>query len=172
MNIPQEVRQVLDLVKKNFANDAVIAGGCLRDADNDRPINDIDVFVGSGCAGSAYCALLDAGYVRTKTLDQAYLTMDNSICCCSYFERKGSLPVNVIEVYGRCDLEAQLERFDFGICAIGWDGKNLIKAQRYQRDQQNETFTLTAYQSGMQREYSLARFDRLSVKYPGWTLVK
>jgi hypothetical protein len=172
MNIPQEARQVLDLVKKNFANDAVIAGGCLRDADNDRTINDIDVFVGNRYAGNAYAALLDAGYVRTKTLDQAYMTLDSSVMCCSYFERKHSLPVNVIEVYGRCDLEAQLERFDFGICAIGWDGKNLIKAQRYQIDQQNETFTLRGYQTELQRKYSLERFARLSRKYPGWSIVK
>lgn len=172
MSIPQEAKTVLELVKKYGATDAVIAGGCLRDADNDRTINDIDVFVGSNHAGNAYAALLDEGYVRTKTLDEAYMTLDSSVKCCSYFERKHSLPVNVIEVYGRNDLEAQLERFDFGICAIGWDGKNLIKSQRYQIDQQNQTFTLRRRQTELQRDYSLQRFDRLSRKYPGWRIVK
>lgn len=170
--IPQAARDVLELAHKNGAKDAVIAGGCLRDADNDRPIADIDVFVDNRSAGSVYAALLDEGYVRTKTLTEAYMTLDNSIMMCSYFERPNSLPVNVIEVYGRADLEEQLERFDFGICAIGWDGKNLIRAPRYQRDQQDHTFTLRRYQSDQQREYSLQRFERLSQKYPGWSLVK
>lgn len=172
MNIPNEACQVLDLVQNSGAVDAIIAGGCLRDADNDRPINDIDVFVGSRYADSAYAALLADGYVLGKRLDEAYMTMDGSIKCCSYFEREGSLPVNVIEIYGRCDLEHQLERFDFGICAIAWDGKNLIKALRYQIDQQNKTFTLRRRQTDLQKEYSLQRFTRLAQKYPGYKLVK
>lgn len=169
--VPQEAEQVLTLIQRNGVCQAIVAGGCLRDADNGVPINDIDIYVPEGLAGSAYCALLDAGYERTKTIDQAYLTMDQTICSCVYWEKKDALPVNIIGVYNNtCKMQEQLDRFDFGICRIAYDGKMVLRDIKYQIDQANKTFTLRRHQSTLQEEYSLQRFERLSAKYPGWTL--
>lgn len=150
---------------------AFVAGGCLRDTIMGRPINDIDVFVPEGQDYMASEVLRNNGAVVTKSIPEPYFTMNNDVRSVRYFEgHHMPLPVNIIGVYN-CTPEAQLERFDFGICRVAYDGIRLWKDLAFDRDQADETFSLLVDQTEDQRNYSLGRYERLSGKYPGWKFV-
>jgi hypothetical protein len=98
--------------------------------------------------------------------------MNADIRTVRYYEGdNGAPPVNIIGVSGECTPEAQLSRFDFGICRVGFDGQRLWKDLAFDRDQRDSTFSLLQSTSKKQREHSMKRFDRLVTKYPGWKFV-
>lgn len=167
--IPAEAARVLRRVQQEVP-EAIVAGGCLRDAIMNRPINDIDVFVPQDQAGRAAMAIYDTHPKHVKTLHEAYMTFNSDVQRVSYYEGEGVLPVNIIGVY-QCTPERQLERFDFGICRVAFDGMRLWKDLAFDRDQRDETFTLLVDQTEEQRKYSLKRFERLQGKYNGWRFV-
>src|SRR3546814_2316422 len=81
----------------------------------------------------------------------------------------GGLEVQIVPV--TTTPKGLLERLDFGICQIGFDGTDVIRTPAYVRDRDNQTFTLIRCDNADQKERSRQRFERLSVKYPGWSFV-
>lgn len=168
--IPAQAAQVLRRVQQEVP-EAIVAGGCLRDAIMNRPINDIDVFVPEDQAARAAMAIYETHPKHVKTLHEAYFTFNNDVRRVSYYEGgEGKLPVNIIGVY-QCTPEKQMERFDFGICRVAFDGIRLWKDLAFDRDQRDETFSLLVDQTEEQLKYSLQRFERLQGKYNGWRFV-
>jgi hypothetical protein len=154
--------------------EALLAGGCIRDCINNVPVNDFDIFVPEDMAWIARRAIKDTHPKLGRSIPEPYFTHNNDVRSVSYYEGDALTPVNIIGVTrGTCTPEQQLERFDFGICRVAFDGDNLWKDLSFDRDMLQKTFTLTdAYQTCDQLNYSLGRFERLSAKYQGWKLVR
>ena len=154
---------------------AMMAGGCLRDLFAEKPVNDIDIFVPVESLFEAEKAIKLTHPAMTKTIAEAYLTHDTDVSSIWYYQTllNNLPPVNLILVSEeRCTLDYQLTRFDFGICQIGWAGGELLHTEAYSRDVENKTFTLKDRQSDTQYAHSMTRWDRLSRKYPEFTLVQ
>jgi hypothetical protein len=64
-----------------------------------------------------------------------------------------------------------LERMDFGICLIGFNGEQVIRTAAYHADQSAKQFTLTRADSIEGTMRSLKRYDRLVQKYEDWPLI-
>jgi hypothetical protein len=171
--IPLSASYVLSLIQQGGVPEAIVAGGCLRDAIMGRSINDIDVFVPEDKAHKAAFAIQDTHPTLAKSIPEPYFTFNNDVRSVNYYEAPdGWLPVNIIGVTkGTCTPEQQLERFDFGICRVAFDGRRLWKDLSFDRDQADETFTLSVSQTQDQRRYSMQRYERLQAKYNGWRFV-
>ena len=50
--------------------------------------------------------------------------------------------LNLERTRDRCGMQANLARFDFGICMAAWDGEEVYTAPEYKRDVEQKTFTL------------------------------
>lgn len=169
--IPLNAHWVLTRIKKEVPR-AFIAGGCIRDTILKRPVSDIDVFVPHGEEYLAREAIAHSHPKHTKEVPEPYFIMHTDVRTVNYYEGEDALPVNIIGItQGLDNPKAQLERFDFGLCRVAWDGKRLWKDLSFDVDSRDETFTLLFTQSDDAHENSMRRYARISQKYPGWKLV-
>ena len=173
--IPLAASNVLRRIQNGGVPEAIVAGGCLRDTIMHRPVNDIDVFVPEDDVWRARRAIRETHPECVRSIPEPYFVFNTEVRSVDYYAPKSGVvwpPVNIIGVTnGTCTPEQQLERFDFGICRVAFDGVRLWKDLAFDRDQRDETFSLLVSQSTRQREYSLARYERLQEKYAGWKLV-
>jgi hypothetical protein len=170
--VPSAAAKLLRSVQKDVPQ-ALVAGGCIRDAINNRSISDIDIFVPESAVWIAADAIRKTHPTRTKTIPEPYFVFNNDVRVVEYYESELGFPqVNLIGVTnGTCTPEKQLERFDFGICRVAFDGQRLWKDLAFDRDQADETFTLLVWQTQEQRDFSVQRYERLQAKYNGWKFV-
>lgn len=148
IEIPDQwCNDLVDLQKRDPSS--VIAGGALRDLYCSKAPKDVDFFtkempdwkmpVGSGI-----------DYVGMQYVDVIVTYL------------RQPLPYNVIRVTG-CDSTAQLiESFDFGICQIAFDGKQIIKSQAFLWDLKYGRFTLRHTD---RIERSKTRYERINQRY-------
>jgi hypothetical protein len=68
--------------------------------------------------------------------------------------------------------QANIGRFDFGVCMCFWEGGNLVfTADQFKRDAEAKTFTLYRADNREQFAYSMSRFRNLTRdRYTDWTL--
>lgn len=170
MQIPQSWSDVLAAIQQ-VCPDAVMAGGCLRDLDNERPIKDIDIFV----RGRGYDELkrvcdrlsnagLECASVDTDSLypvGDGELTGFFTVCF-----PKIEQPIQIIMVDWPTD--EIVERFDYGICRIAFDGQKIIRPTEYEEDKAAEVFRLRRPREGQELIASVHRYARLIQKYEGW----
>jgi hypothetical protein len=154
--------------------EAVIGGGCLRDLDNGRPVKDIDIFVRGSKAEhleSLHQALSDGDQFHVEEIDSDnWYPVGDGNDVVGFFEMRlyvDDPPIQIIMVDFDCSLI--VERFDYGICRIAFDGVTLIKSPEYLLDQANEVFKLRRSRDENQLAASVHRYARLVQKYPGWT---
>jgi hypothetical protein len=180
--IPQAWSEVYDLVS-DFLDGVVLAGGCLRDRDNGRAVKDLDFFYPPFSDKEPIWRLIPK-LRQTHSIDRHRKLLgqadgadgdnswDNGVISTLYFPSiDAALPdINLIEAKD-AGMMAQLERFDFGICRIGYDGYHLHKTDEYLIDQELRAFTILADRRGEQLKRSYARFERISVRYRGWRLL-
>ena len=171
-SIPREWSKLLSRIQQKESR-ALIAGGCLRDHYLERPVADIDIFVPDDETGAAGVIRYDRP-VLAKSVPKPYFTHDSDVRQIGYYEsaEERLTPVNLIHVSSyACTPWDQIERFDFGICQIAFDGQQLFMTSAFGRDVKERTFTyLRQEPSEAQHEASMGRFERLSLKYPGWKL--
>lgn len=180
-DIPVEWRRALNLVK-SVAHEAVLAGGCLRDLDHGVPFKDLDIFVsafGTYSDGAlqeragAYYPMHGPGVVfnRARRIDFTSCAFDTD-CISSSEVWVYGLPLNIVTLaYVDLSLTKVLDRMDFGLCQIGFDGFRLMTTEAYDRDRHDESFTLLRADSLSDKLRSYDRFRRLGVKYPRHKLV-
>lgn len=171
MEIPAAYAATLAHVCAVFP-DSLLAGGCLRDLDNGRPVKDIDIFAPN--AGSSF------EEVREKV---GKLVPDSALIgVMGGYENWATEEVlGVFDIAGphsdyqlitlSSGPDSILPRLDFGICQIASDGSSVFRTDAYERDKANQTFTLVRCDDAAQYDRSLKRFQRLSEKYQGWKLV-
>jgi hypothetical protein len=180
MQIPSAYAATLAAVREVFPG-ALIAGGALRDLDNDRPVKDLDVFAPDVPDLDVFAPDvpdLDTLRARAASLERPGAVMG---VMGGYESWATAECVGVLDISGphadfqliglRSGPETILPRLDFGICRIGYDGSEVIRTDEYLADQATQSFTLLRCDDESQRDRSLRRFDRLSEKYPGWVLV-
>jgi hypothetical protein len=168
--IPAPWKSALSAIQKIDLN-AVIAGGCLRDLDNGREVKDIDIFVEGRSADALFGLhrqLVDAGLDCAEIdPEKMYPIGDgNDLIGCIDITFDECPPLQVIMVYW--PLDRLLERFDFGICKVSFDGQCLTFHQDYSADKREQVFRLRRERTGSELVASVHRFARLNRKYENW----
>jgi len=153
---------------------AILAGGALRDLDNDREVKDIDVFYVE--EGYPVCYLDDGlakiGYQFHNQCGGTYMTgAAAEVDATSVYRSEHGLPdLNLIRLMPWFNQEKIIGRVDFGICQIGFDRNGIHMTDAYRRDKADRCFTLTRADCVEGVKRSLNRFDRLRQKYHDWEL--
>ena len=156
------------------APEACIAGGCLRDWDNDRPVKDVDVFADADELGDKLRSVFGEDLVNTGLPEYvAWRELDGDLGGL-FTVRFEDMSFEVIGVKHGRNMTARSAalRNDFGICQIAHDGVwGLFRSDQYLKDQENKTFTLTHALNNAAFHRSIRRYHRLQSKYPDFRLV-
>jgi hypothetical protein len=172
MEIPVPWQAALAAVQK--IQPAILAGGCLRDLHNEREVKDLDIFGhGSGVDElvELHQKLVDAGFDCAEIdTDSLYPVGDgNDLTGYIDITVEDCPPVQVVMV--DWPLDNLLERFDYGICRIQFDGTEVIYHTHYHADRNAQQFRLRRPREGHELSASVHRFARLTRKYEGWSFV-
>jgi len=171
-DIPERWQTVLRYVQ-NVAPDAVIAGGALRDLDNGRPVKDIDIFVqGNAMADlrSLREKLIELGFDCDDTDDQKIYPVGegNDVVGCIDARDPAAETPPLQFIVVRCPPAKILDRIDFGICRLAFDGSQIIQPAEYDEDKARQVFRLRYDRAGLMLVTSIHRYARLSQKYEAW----
>jgi hypothetical protein len=153
---------------------AVMAGGCLRDREHGRKVKDLDIFVPVSTDSHAD---LEAVKVMLEGLGWKSVTIDDAK---TYPEGCDTRVIGVVEadvfgcppvqvVVGNWDTDRIFDHFDFGICQISFDGRELKRSVAYRLDSLNRVFKLATNRSDEAFVSSINRWARLKEKYRDWT---
>ena len=143
---------------------AVIAGGALRDLNLGKPIKDIDIFVlDSERAGTA-CLMPPKFAIMTHTTLPDYLSSHvKSITTCRY----EFVPYPVQFIFIDKPIEKFIEKtFDFGICMIWFDGKDIHTFKEYVFDSKYKMISLRSNVES--NALTLEHYRRIKKKYPDY----
>jgi hypothetical protein len=146
----------------------------MRDLDNGRPIKDLDVFYNEETVADWHFdrALKDRYVYKNGVADCTYIDASAEIMSTTIFlDLQGGPDLNLINTSPDFDTMKMLERMDFGICLIGFNGEQVIRTSKYDHDQRGQMFTLTRADTIEGTVRSLKRYDRLVQKYEDWPLV-
>ena len=163
----------------------VLAGGALRDLDNGRPVKDLDFFVKCGTHANPLDddkwgevhraeAALRAGVPGLEVVNridpeyaEAFRDEIKYVWTCTVPGVAHELQI----ILGSCEtLKEAVDRVDFGLCMIGFDGATLYRSREYLADQAAGIFTLYRADNATNHERSLKRYKRFTEKYPGWPM--
>jgi hypothetical protein len=163
-------RDFADLLKvpQRYDQNAHIAGGCLRDTLLQRPTKDIDLF-----AFNVFDEVdrdFRANGFEIQHFRRGPLRSNPEITQLAEYKSPGGTIINLIGLSRPMTMKENLERFDFGICRIGFDG-DIFPHPDFERDRKDKRFVLRRCDSREQFERSMMRVNRFSTKYPGWELV-
>lgn len=170
-DIPMPWLDALAVIKL-YCPEAMLAGGALRDLDNGREVKDLDIFVKGGKLEALYQLhsrmSSDGIYVEDIDPDAQYPIGDGNDVT-GYFTcgfEGLDKPVQIIMV--DYPFEILLERFDYGICRILYDGKQLHVHADYIEDQEAQVFRLRRERNNIELSASVHRYARIVQKYEGW----
>ena len=145
--------------------------------DNDRAIKDVDIFFPCDRVdefAAAVAVIETALDVETDyTHGNEYRENCNDVVGVARFTVLGT-EFDLIGVdMSIAGVERIIDRFDFGLCQISYDGKTVHCTAAYCVDKQVQQFTmLKPSRDGFAPiEASLKRWNRLRAKYPGWSFV-
>lgn len=165
-DIPPAWRSCLTGLQQ-FWPDAVLAGGALRDRDNGVKPKDLDFFIPAHRGGmedvaDVYNVLKKAGWEVNKA--DAYDYARPGVIGLVEIKHVGCPPIQL--VVGKWDTAKIEEHFDFGICQIVFDGREVRQTLAYRADQIRKCFTYLGRAEDIGR--SVDRFARIKPRYPGW----
>jgi hypothetical protein len=172
-------RSILVSLHAHGFPEAIVAGGAIRDVDNGREatVKDIDIviFDRPGYLLDLKRAMFGFNH-RVAVPDHVanYLAFENVACVHEFTDAlDGSdVPVQIVVAKTHRTPQEILERHDFGLCQIGFDGQRILKTTAYIQDQANSVFTLVRCRDEKDYARSVGRHARLSLtKYSGWPLV-
>jgi hypothetical protein len=160
---------------QGIAPEAHIAGGAVRDTILQKQIADIDVFMKDEHVEEAAALLRSScGYVKVGEWTQYLEFSDPAMTRVAKFEKADeTIPICVIGLLpGYATPEANIARFDFGVCMAAFDGKQIIRTDQFDEDATDHKFTLHRADNKEQYAYSLHRFEKITAgRYKGWGLV-
>lgn len=159
---------------QQVAPEAHIAGGAVRDTILQKPIADIDVFMSDEHVEEAAALLRSScSYVKVGDWKQYLGFSDPAMTRVAKFEKADeTIPICIIGLQPRfANPEANISRFDFGICMVAFDGQQTTRTAEFDHDVKEHAFTLHRADNQKQFDYSLSRFEKITVgRYAGWTL--
>jgi hypothetical protein len=178
-NIPQEWKDVLSRVQELFPS-AVIAGGSLRDLDNNKAIKDVDIFIPVTAddfllaeriydvhptvelhKSSSYDIMVNLGSDSSVT-DKLPDDTDRDIH--AVFRMKLEYEYDLIMC---SQAAADVNTFDINICQITFDGKTIHKSAAYLVGHQERVIKVMNVNRG---DRNAARVARLQEKYTEYTI--
>lgn len=174
-----EWAQRLILAVRKVREEAVVAGGFMRDIRNGRPVKDVDIFVRplNHNEYAEFTGLINVTHPdpEPRTLDgDEYFEWEPWVKRTTEYQSDDGWPaVNLIEIdipRGLPFTETLLNRFDFGLCRIAWDGDGVLTTVDYMHDADNQIITLRRCENMEQFVRSMQRYERLRQKYE-WPLV-
>jgi hypothetical protein len=151
--------------------DAVIGGGCLRDLDNGREVKDVDIFVfgtRDDHLVDLHVELTNTGYEVASIDPGNWYPVGDGNDVVGFFEMPwgGGPPLQIIMVnHPTANI---VDRFDFGICKIAYDGAQLIVDEHYKQDKAVKEFRLRRSRTNDELAASVHRYARPARKYEGW----
>jgi hypothetical protein len=160
--------------------DAVLAGGAVRDTLNNKPVKDIDIFVGPAVTvedlrkfddGLQWTSQFSASTVEAY---KQFFGDELVEVIKGYDPNSISTPqVQVIVMKQPVTLASALSSADFGFCQVGLQRNSLgiFATQAFMDDQLNNTATLTRSRRHKNFERSFDRASRLREKYPERTFL-
>lgn len=162
---------------RSIAPQAHIAGGAVRDTILQKTIHDIDVFIDddidSAAEEVAKMLRSNFSYIKTGEWKQYLGFSDPAMTRVAKFEKADeAIPLCIIGLKSRYTTpQANIARFDFGVCMAAFDGENTILAAEFDTDVENKTFTLCRADNLAQFTYSMSRHKKISAgRYKGWEL--
>jgi Poly A polymerase head domain len=159
---------------RTIAPQTHIAGGAVRDTLLEREIHDVDIFAADGAVDEiAKLLRSDFSYVKVGDWVQYLGFSDPAMTRVAKFEKADeAIPVCIIGLRPQyTDPEANIGRFDFGICMAAFDGENIIRADGFRDDAENKVFTLLRADNEYQFAYSMSRYNKITAdRYHGWDL--
>lgn len=199
--IPEEWRKVLKAAQDVIDEDAMIAGGALRDTFNRATVKDVDIFLASNGMSNRQkkkrlMKLFEAAGLEIveqstggpypdivkipkpdkqrwgETLDGYDLRLRRAVE--SWVVRAGpdATEYNFVFLNDKPPKVELLMDFDFGICQIGYDGNNVIKTPAYEKDVHNRTITLCVQEDNPRdKAHSREHLKRIKKKYPDWKCI-
>lgn len=152
---------------QQFWPEAVLAGGALRDRDNKVKPKDLDFFLPSHSGlvedvAGVFNTLKQAGW-DAKRADAHNYARPGLIGVVDV-KYPGCPPVQI--VVGKWNTATIEQEFDFGICQIVFDGREIRRTHEYRSDQIRRTFTYLGLPDDISR--SVDRFARIKPRYPNW----
>lgn len=176
-DIPATWLQVLEDIQK-VCPSAVLAGGALRDLWHDRPVKDIDIFIGVGGIDEAQAQFEklggeppDEGWeVQLADIADAGIypeSMKEVILVEDYVgDNPTGIPVQLIFV--NWNTQYITDRFDFGICRIMTDGGSLKVCHTFEEDSANKALNIRRCNNKWMLAASISRILRMKEKYKDW----
>ena len=166
--------KILRCIRGLVAPTAHIAGGAVRDTILEKPIHDIDTFIDDVAVEEvAKLSRSDFGYVKVGAWKQYLGFSDPAMTCVAKFEKADeTIPLCIIGLKSKyVEPEANITRFDFGICMAAFDGENVLRTPEFDSDVENKVFTLHRADNFSQFAYSLSRHRKITAgRYQGWGL--
>lgn len=159
------------MIRETFPN-AVIAGGALRDLKMGKPIKDIDIFLSDTTEEQidAFLVAQNANQIYAIREMRCYGAFSNKEVhrVLTYPKLVGEYDVEFIAL--DTQFENVLNRFDFGLCQIMYDGTNVITTSEFVTDVSSKKLTLLRCDNPDQYNRSMKRATRMLEKYPDHTL--
>lgn len=156
---------------RDIAPSAIVAGGYLRDRLNFVSPKDVDIFVEP--LGLQQQFDLAKRFPLKKDTATQFLEYTggefSEVCGVWSLGIADGYSVQLIEVDKAPEQRAR--EHDFGICQVYHDGTDLHVTDAFLKDHSERTFTLSHCESKAQFDRSMARYERLSMKYPSYPLV-
>lgn len=167
MHLPRSWMTTLDEIQK-VCPSAVIAGGSLRDMAHMKPVKDLDIFIQAGSIGEAKALNDQLHGVDTDGDEEAIYpaTMNEVVMVTDYNSDKNTTGLPVQLIYVNWLTSRICERFDYALCQIMFDGKELRWTDAYIKDKNNKTMTLVRSDNDNALARSVERFARWHEKYP------
>lgn len=149
MELPVFVTETLATIQKEIPH-AIIAGGFLRDMDNDRPVKDLDIFIYNSREYAKWIkreAIADLLDMPLKNVCKKYMYSPTLM---GVFDigntTKYAVPYPIQIMFTTFESkEGIVNDFDINLCKVSYDGDQLIYDPTYLQDVQDRSITQSRY---------------------------
>ena len=150
---------------------AHIAGGAVRDYLLGKTIRDHDLFTTASTVGLVSHTLFP--YQAPDNYEgPEYFVAFPDIAASIEFSDIRNGRVNIIGLNSPYGMRSNVNRFNFGLNRVGYDGKEFYITPEFVRDLQNKTFTLRGGLTTEQLRLNIEKWEFfLQSKYPDYRLV-
>ncbi len=159
---------------QSIHRNVVLAGGALRDLDLGLPVKDLDFFVSAGNESEALALAKQMGAKEVENWEE----LDE--------EDRRCYPDSMREIIHVADLKKQvdgktvqlvfvnwvvwniIERFDYGLCQIMFDGTKVKVTKAYSEGKADKVLKVVRADTPAALSSSVKRFCRWQDKFPGY----
>ena len=168
-NLPVEWQEVLGKLQERYSH-VVIAGGALRDLENDRPINDVDIWVidDTILKGSSPVFDIDMSAESSSSSGTTLKNISRVVKINQY-----GIDFDVIFTNGFTGVTSLLESFIDNISRIAYDGNYIARHTSYIEGHNTNTLMVDwEKKNNNSGKRAQERISKLKNKYQEYTLLE